>query len=119
MNPLIEDQVIIPASTRTSQQPILFRGIGHAVGKNPLVMSVVRASPLAYSTEPKAAEVDPNPFIIGDEISLISAFQTKKQTRILFVGSLDFFSDQFITTELTLPNGKKLVLSSPKKNAYH
>ncbi|PLW05997.1 hypothetical protein PCANC_24492 [Puccinia coronata f. sp. avenae] len=114
MNPLIEDQVIIPASTRTSQQPILFRGIGHAVGKNPLVMSVVRASPLAYSTEPKAAEVDLNPFIIGDEISLISAFQTKKQTRILFVGSLDFFSDQFITTELTLPNGKKTSTANRK-----
>ncbi|EFP74210.1 uncharacterized protein PGTG_00166 [Puccinia graminis f. sp. tritici CRL 75-36-700-3] len=106
-NPLIEDQIVIPPSLRSNNLPVLFRGIGHAVGKNPLLMSVLRASPLAYSAEAKSKESDPNPFIIGDEIGLVSAFQTKKQSRILFVGSLDFFSDQFMTTELTLPDGKK------------
>ncbi|KAA1126428.1 oligosaccharyl transferase glycoprotein complex, beta subunit [Puccinia graminis f. sp. tritici] len=46
-NLLIEDQIVIPPSLRSTNIPVLFRGIGHAVGKNPLVMSVLRASPLA------------------------------------------------------------------------
>ncbi|WAQ80821.1 hypothetical protein PtA15_1A159 [Puccinia triticina] len=107
LNPLVEDQIVIPPSVRSTNLPVLFRGIGHAVGKNPLLMSALRASPLAYSAEAKSKESDPNPFIIGDEIGLISAFQTKKQSRIVFVGSVDFFSDEFINTELTLPDGKK------------
>ncbi|OAV91851.1 hypothetical protein PTTG_02671 [Puccinia triticina 1-1 BBBD Race 1] len=78
LNPLVEDQIVIPPSVRSTNLPVLFRGIGHAVGKNPLLMSVLRASPLAYSAEAK-----------------------------IFVGSVDFFSDEFINTELTLPDGKK------------
>lgn len=105
--PLIEDQIVIPPSIRATKLPVLFRGIGHAVGKNPLLMSVLRAIPLAYSAELNSKEVDPNPFIIGDEIGLISAFQTKKQTRIVFIGSLDFFSDEFNSAQVTLPDGTK------------
>ncbi|KAI9600788.1 hypothetical protein H4Q26_000581 [Puccinia striiformis f. sp. tritici PST-130] len=82
-NPLIEDQIVIPTSIRDTHLPILFKGIGHAI------------------------EIDPNPLIIGDEIGLISAFQTKKQSRIIFIGSLEFFSDQFINAQLTLPDGQK------------
>ncbi|KAH9467171.1 hypothetical protein MJO28_000233 [Puccinia striiformis f. sp. tritici] len=106
-NPLIEDQIVIPTSIRDTHLPILFKGIGHAIGKNPLLMSILRASPLAYSADFKTQEIDPNPLIIGDEIGLISAFQTKKQSRIIFIGSLEFFSDQFINAQLTLPDGQK------------
>ncbi|MBW0501620.1 hypothetical protein O181_041335 [Austropuccinia psidii MF-1] len=112
--PLIEDQVIIPPSVRKSSPPVLFRGIGHGLGKNPLLMSVLRASPVAYSTEPQSSETDPNPFIIGDEIGLISALQTRHQSRISFVGSLDFFSDAFFTAEITLPGGKKSPTANKK-----
>jgi len=104
---LVEDQVIIPDSIRKSSPPVLFRGIGHSIGKNPLLMNVLRASPLAYSAELLSNETDPNPFIIGDEIGLISGFQTKKQTRISFVGSVEFFSDEFINAQISLPNGQK------------
>ncbi|KAI8454936.1 oligosaccharyltransferase 48K subunit, partial [Phakopsora pachyrhizi] len=111
---LIEDEVIIPSSIKSSLSPILFRGIGHSIGKNPMLMSILRASPVAYSKEIGTNETDTNPFIIGDEIGLISGFQTRKQSRISFVGSIDFFSDDFFNAELTLPDGEKTPTGNKK-----
>lgn len=107
--PLIQDSVIIPDVTRASSAAhVLFRGIGHSVGKNPLLISVLRASPVAYSSEATLKDpADATPFITGNEIGLITAFQTHKQSRVVFVGSVEFFSDKFCDTEVPSPDGRK------------
>ncbi|EGG00351.1 uncharacterized protein MELLADRAFT_50439 [Melampsora larici-populina 98AG31] len=117
--PLIDDQVIIPQSTRSSSASnVIFRGIGHSVGKNPLLISVLRASPVAYSADAELKDpADTDPFITGEEIGLITGFQTHKQSRILFVGSVEFFSNTFGETEIQAPDGKKSQAANSKVSA--
>ncbi|KAG0142183.1 hypothetical protein CROQUDRAFT_67538 [Cronartium quercuum f. sp. fusiforme G11] len=109
--PLIEDQTII--SDRNSK--VVFRGIGHGVGKNPLIINILRSSPLSYSHEISLKDqVDNEPFITGDEIGLITGFQTRHSSRIIFIGSIEFFSNDFFDTDIVLDDGTKAKAANAK-----
>ena len=64
---------------------------------NPLVLSVLHASSTSYSYQPDAA-VDDYPLAVGTNTLLVAALQARNNARVVFVGSLDFFSDEFFTS---------------------
>lgn len=73
--------------------PVLFRGIGHKAGTVPLLTKILWANDTAYSSDFELLEQEP--LAIGNDVGLISALQARNNARVTFVGSLEFFSDQF------------------------
>jgi len=78
----------------------LFRGIGMtADAENPLVLSVLSASSTAYSFNPDE-KIEEFPHAVGKNTLLVSALQARNNARVVFVGSLDFFSDEFFSASV-------------------
>ena len=63
---------------------------------NPLVLSVLTASSTAYSFNPDE-KIEEFPHAVGKNTLLVSALQARNNARVVFVGSLDFFSDEFFS----------------------
>ncbi|CAI9734829.1 dolichyl-diphosphooligosaccharide--protein glycosyltransferase 48 kDa subunit-like [Octopus vulgaris] len=82
---------------KKSTDPLLFQGVGMiADSENPLVLNVLHGSSTAYSFNPNN-KIDEFPHAVGKNTLLIAALQARNNARVVFVGSLDFFSDQFFT----------------------
>ena len=64
---------------------------------NPLVLSVLHASSTSYSYQTDV-EVDDYPLAVGTNTLLVAALQARNNARVVFIGSLDFFSDEFFTS---------------------
>ncbi|KAK9678231.1 hypothetical protein RND81_11G197900 [Saponaria officinalis] len=95
---LIKSDVIL--GREKIEAPVLFRGIAHSVNPaNSLVVKVLSASPAAYSSKPNSKLSKP-PAITGTSISLVSVVQARNNARILISGSLDMFSDRFISSSV-------------------
>ncbi|CAG8445647.1 3686_t:CDS:2 [Ambispora leptoticha] len=77
--------------------PVLYKGIGHKIGTIPLLTRIAWiTSDTAYSYETKDGQVaDQDPFIFGNEISLVSVLQARNNARVAFVGSLELFQDRY------------------------
>ncbi|CAG5129062.1 unnamed protein product [Candidula unifasciata] len=87
--------------------PLLFRGVGMVSDpENPLVLNVLHASSTAYSYKPDE-KIDEFPLAVGSSTLLIAALQARNNARVVFVGSLDFFSDQFFQASVQKANGGK------------
>ncbi|XP_005101160.1 dolichyl-diphosphooligosaccharide--protein glycosyltransferase 48 kDa subunit [Aplysia californica] len=87
--------------------PLLFRGVGMVSDPdNPLVLSLLRASSTAYSYKPDE-KIDEFPMAVGSSTLLVAALQARNNARVVFVGSLDFFSDQFFQSSVQKANGGK------------
>ncbi|OWF43409.1 dolichyl-diphosphooligosaccharide--protein glycosyltransferase 48 kDa subunit-like [Mizuhopecten yessoensis] len=90
------DAPMIVGTKATS--PLLFRGVGMiADPENPLVLNVLHASSTAYSFNPDA-KIEDYPHAVGSSTLLVAALQARNNARVMFVGSLDFFSDEFFTS---------------------
>lgn len=74
--------------------------------ENPLVLPLLHASSTAYSYQPDAA-IDDYPLAIGTNTLLIAALQARNNARVVFVGSIDFFSDEFFASSVQKANGGK------------
>ena len=74
--------------------------------ENPLVLSVLHASSTAYSYQPDVP-IDDYPLAIGTNTLLVAALQARNNARVVFVGSLDFFSDEFFTSPVQKASGGK------------
>ncbi|KAI2798591.1 hypothetical protein RDWZM_004545 [Blomia tropicalis] len=80
--------------------PVLFHGIGMISDpKNPLILDVMKGSSTSYSFVP-TKKVTEYPHAVGKNTVLISALQARNNARIVFVGSLDFFSDTFFQSSV-------------------
>ncbi|KAK4701161.1 oligosaccharyltransferase complex subunit beta, partial [Phenoliferia sp. Uapishka_3] len=86
--------------------PILYRGVGHQVGKQPLLSNILSARETSYSadTNPKEPLVE-DPFVSGTSVGLVSAMQAKNNARVTFVGSMELFSDEFINAKIEAADG--------------
>uniref|UniRef100_A0A646QFL0 Dolichyl-diphosphooligosaccharide--protein glycosyltransferase 48 kDa subunit n=1 Tax=Hemiscolopendra marginata TaxID=943146 RepID=A0A646QFL0_9MYRI len=85
--------------------PLLFRGVGLIADKeNPLVLEVLTASSTAYSYNPKN-KITEYPHAVGKSTLLIAALQARNNARVVFSGSLDFFSDEFFTSPVQKAHG--------------
>ncbi|XP_076364934.1 dolichyl-diphosphooligosaccharide--protein glycosyltransferase non-catalytic subunit Ost48 [Tachypleus tridentatus] len=87
--------------------PVLFRGVGMISDQdNILVLEVLTASSTAYSYKPDV-EISEYPHAVGKSTLLISALQARNNARVVFSGSLDFFSDQFFQASVQKAHGGK------------
>lgn len=97
-----ETLVVSPLSETASQaldlpqdEPVLFRGIGQAVGlDSELVVRFLDAPETAYSADPRGA-VTTLPLILGKEIALVSGVQARNNARVAISGSIELFSNKF------------------------
>jgi len=74
---------------------LLYRGTSLIVNKaNPLVFNILTGSSTSFSYAPAKPIVE-TPNSLGKNTVLIAALQARNNARVLFSGSLDFFSDKF------------------------
>merc|ERR1739838_510853 len=77
--------------------PLLYRGVGMLVDpENPLVWEILTGSSTAYSHNPDYA-VKEFPHAVGKQTVLVAGLQARNNARVVFSGSLEFFSDEFFT----------------------
>merc|ERR1712226_210759 len=90
--------------------PLLYRGTGLIVDPtNPLLLEVLTASSSAYSHNPEK-DITEYPHATGKKHRTNSGIQARNNARVIFSGSLDFFSDAFFTgaAEKSVAGGKKV-----------
>ena len=93
--------------------PLLYQGTGLIVDPtNPLVLEILTASSSAYCHNPDKA-ITEYPHAAGKSTVLIAGLQARNNARVVFSGSLDFFSDAFFTAavEKSVAGGKKAAQS--------
>lgn len=90
--------------------PLLYRGTGLiADPDNPLVLRLLTASSSAYSYTPDQP-IKEYPHAVGKNTLLVAALQARNNARILFSGSLYFFSDEAFTSSVEKAQGINLYL---------
>ncbi len=78
-----------------NENPLLYRGTGLIADReNPLVMEILTASSSAYSHNPDQP-IKEYPHATGKNTLLIAGLQARNNARVVFSGSIDFFSDEF------------------------
>ncbi|CAB3234719.1 unnamed protein product [Arctia plantaginis] len=89
-------------------QPLLFEGTGLILDKdNNLVLPILIADSTAYSYNPKS-QVKEYPHAVGRKTVLIAALQARNNVRIVFSGSLFFFSDEAFNSGVAKVHGDKV-----------
>lgn len=85
--------------------PILFKGVGIISDQeNDLILEVLSASSTAYCYIPDN-DVSEYPHAVGKNTLFISALQARNNARVMFSGSLDFFSDHFFQSSVQKVHG--------------
>lgn len=98
------DAPVIVGSKKVA--PLLYEGTGLiADADNPLVLKLLTASSSAYTYNPEQA-VKEYPHAVGKNTLLVAALQARNNARILFSGSLYFFSDEAFTSPVQKAQGK-------------
>jgi oligosaccharyltransferase complex subunit beta len=104
---LLSSELIIGQAKKNSL-PFLFRGIGMSSDlDNPLLLDVLTASSSSYTANPDEPTLNEYPATVGKRTLLISVLQARNNARVGFVGSLDFFSNDFFQNSVQTNNGKK------------
>lgn len=102
---LINNQVITGQS-KAAGVPLLYRGIGMTIeAENPLLLDILKGSPTSYSYKPDE-KITEYPHSVGRETVLISGLQARNNARVVFVGSLEFFSNEFFESSVQVSDGK-------------
>lgn len=107
LGPATQDGGIVPnahvfdaeALQAAQQQPLLFSGVAHRVGPNPMAFPLIRAPSSSYSKTGLRAEGDEPataPLTGADaDAALVSGFQLKDNSaRAIWSGSIDLFADE-------------------------
>jgi len=83
-----------------SDKPILFKGVGMVADPdNPLVLDILTGSSTSYSYFPDRA-ITQYPHAVGKNTLLIAGLQARNNARVVFSGSIQFFSDAFFNSEV-------------------
>lgn len=89
---LIDSNIIV--GDRKKIAPLLYRGTGLLADReNPLVLQILTADSTAYSYVPENP-IKEYPHAVGKGTLLIAALQARNNARVIFAGSLYFFSDE-------------------------
>ncbi|XP_034190319.1 dolichyl-diphosphooligosaccharide--protein glycosyltransferase non-catalytic subunit Ost48 [Osmia lignaria lignaria] len=102
---LIDAPVIVGSK---NIQPLLYQGTGLIADvENPLILRLLTASSSAYSYNPQNP-IKEYPHAVGKNTLLIAALQARNNARVVFSGSLYFFSDEAFTSPIQkAQDGKK------------
>lgn len=94
-----------------ADQVIAFpHGVGATLGAGELLTPLLRAPSTAYSYDPSSqAETVDDPFAAGQQLSLISTFQSRTSARFTLVGSAELFADKWFDAEVQKPGAAKAV----------
>jgi len=109
---LINNKLIVSDSAKTGS-PFLYRGVGMSVDpENPLLIEILTGSSTSYAYNPAEQIVD-YPQTVGKNTLLVSALQARNNARVLFVGSIDFFSNELFESavEKNTENSKRFAKS--------
>ncbi|XP_053674387.1 dolichyl-diphosphooligosaccharide--protein glycosyltransferase 48 kDa subunit [Anopheles nili] len=103
---LIDSSIIV--GSRSAVAPLLYRGTGLLADReNPLVLQLLTAESTAYSYVPDAP-IKEYPHAVGKGTLLIAALQARNNARVVFSGSLYFFSDEaFLSPVQRAQDGKQ------------
>lgn len=94
-NNLIDAQIIV--GDRSQVAPLLYRGTGLIADRdNSLILQLLTADSNAYSYNPDSP-IKEYPHAVGKGTLLIAALQARNNARVVFSGSLFFFSDEALT----------------------
>ncbi|CAH0381901.1 unnamed protein product [Bemisia tabaci] len=101
---LIDSPVIIGSR---DIPPLLYEGTGLiADSENPLILHLLTAESTAYCHNPSQPIKD-YPHAIGKNTLLIAALQARNNARVVFSGSLYFFSDEAFTSPVQKAQSKQ------------
>ncbi|XP_020778056.2 dolichyl-diphosphooligosaccharide--protein glycosyltransferase 48 kDa subunit [Boleophthalmus pectinirostris] len=83
---------------KPTNKPVLFKGVGMVADpENPLVLDILTGSSTSYSYFPDRP-VSQYPHAVGKNTLLIAGLQARNNARVVFSGSLDFFSDAYFNS---------------------
>ncbi|KAL2132912.1 hypothetical protein VTI74DRAFT_3161 [Chaetomium olivicolor] len=82
-------------------------GVGVVLGASQLLTPILRAPRTAYSYSPKEqAEVVDELFAAGEQLALVSAFQSRNSARLTLVGAAEMLQDKWFDAEVSQADGK-------------
>lgn len=85
--------------------PLLYRGAGIlADPSNPLVLGILTGSSSSYTHNPEEP-IREYPHATGKNTLLIAGLQARNNARVVFAGSLEFFSDEFFNAKISRNGG--------------
>ncbi|CAF1031483.1 unnamed protein product [Adineta ricciae] len=109
---------LITGQSKRAGLPFLFRGIGMSSDpENPLLLDVLTGSSTSYTANPDEQTLTDYPATVGKRTLLISVLQARNNARVGFVGSLDFFSNDFFQNSVQSNTDKKSVKSGNEELA--
>ncbi|XP_061592649.1 dolichyl-diphosphooligosaccharide--protein glycosyltransferase 48 kDa subunit [Cololabis saira] len=83
---------------KPTEKPVLFKGVGMVADPdNPLVLDILTGSSTSYSFLPDRP-ISQYPHAVGKNTLLIAGLQARNNARVVFSGSMDFFSDAFFNS---------------------
>ncbi|KAK6738204.1 hypothetical protein RB195_020362 [Necator americanus] len=92
---LLNAHLIIGETARLN--PVLYKGVAMISHKNNLLrLEVLRGTTTSYSFNP-TSPIDEYPGAIGKQVIMIGAVQARNNARAVFTGSMEMFSDAFLT----------------------
>jgi len=99
---LVKSEVIVGKG----KLPLLYQGTGLLTDPtNPLVMDILTGATTAYTHNP-TLPIKEYPHTVGKATVMIAGLQARNNARIVFSGSLEFFSDEFFQAEVVKAGGK-------------
>lgn len=99
--------------------PLLYKGTGLVVNSsNPLVLKLLSAYSTSYSYA-LFEDLDKTPNLLGTDTVLLAGVQTRNNARIVFSGSIDFFSNSAFVSSVSKANGKEYAKSSNAQVSDH
>lgn len=83
------------------------RAVAQELGNSsPLLAPILRAKDTAYSYNPKdEADVVEDPFVIGEQISLVSSMQARNSARFTVLGSVEALENKWFDATIREPGG--------------
>lgn len=80
------------------KEGVLFKGISHSVDKsNVLAVNIMWGNPTTFSSDPTSSVKASD--IFGENTLLVSAIQARNNARLVFAGSLDMFSNKYLSAQ--------------------
>jgi oligosaccharyltransferase complex subunit beta len=91
--------------------PVWFSGIPHAFGSNPYIVPILHAPSESFAADSTddsgagalvdASEKAGEGLWAGRSLGVVSGFQTKENSRVLWVGGIEVFSNEYMKKELS------------------
>ncbi|KDO35433.1 hypothetical protein SPRG_00281 [Saprolegnia parasitica CBS 223.65] len=96
----IDSSIVVSDTVLKAKKPIVYNGIGMTLEpSNILGFTVLSAEPTAYSAAPTKEIRESHEVVIGSNVGLVTAIQARNNARLIFTGSLDVFSNAYVTSD--------------------